>query len=64
MCDECIEVQVPKEDDLILHKRKRTEFEVNESDLARYGTEVIKFLTAGKEKNKARKARDEAETNY
>ncbi len=37
---------------------------MNETDLGRYGTDVIAFLKAGKEKNEARKARDEAETKY
>ena len=48
----------------MLRKRPRKEFEVIESDLSRYGPDLIKFLKAGEEKNEARKARDLAEQRY
>ena len=61
---EQIDVQVQTDDDPILGKRPRDEFEVTETDLSRYGPDLIKFLKASDAKKMAKKALKEAQANY
>ena len=51
-------------DDSILRKRWRDEYEVKESDMGRYGPDLIKFLKARDAKKLAKKALKEAQVNY
>ena len=61
---ELVDVQVQRVDDSILHKGMRDEYEVKESDMSRYGPDLIKFLKAREAKKLAKKALKEAQVKY
>lgn len=61
---EQVDVQVQTDDDPILGKRPRKEVEVTESDMGRYGPDLIQFLKARDAKKVAKKALKEAKANY
>ena len=52
------------DDDTILQKRPRRDFEVNETDLGRYGSELVAFFKARDSKRTAKKLLKEAKANY
>ena len=57
-------MQVPKEQESMLQKRKRNEFNYVESDLSKYGYDIAAILKARDAKRKAKQACMEAEVNY
>ena len=50
------------DDDTILQKRPRRDFEVNETDLGRYGSELVAFFKARDSKRTAKKLLKEAQS--
>ena len=57
-------VQVQKEDDSILKRRKHNELQIKESDFAQYGADIMMFLRARDAKREAKMALKEAKATY
>ena len=56
--------QTKTEDDTILQKRPRREFEVNKTDIGKYGHELVAFFKARDTKKSAKTTLKEAQANY
>ena len=57
-------MQVPKEKESMLQKRKRNEFNFTETDMGKYGHDIAAILNARAAKKRTKQACMEAEANY